>query len=89
MLHRRIALHVLTVVPGGADLATERVANRNIFDEIRLKHEYSELLRTRLADVSSEATVRRSWSWVFAGPDLDKYRRQTKALRTARFRAKS
>ena len=79
MLHRRVALHVLAVVPGGAKLAAERIADRNIFDEIRLKHEYSELLRTRLADLSPEA--RQSFmDWVADGPDLDTYRRQSKAL---------
>ena len=75
MLHRRIALHVVTVVPGGAELATERVTNRNIFDEIRLKHEYSELLRVRLAEVSPEARAA-FLEWVSAGPDIDKYRRR-------------
>ena len=75
MLHRRIALHVLAVVPGGTELATERVANRNIFDEIRLKHEYCELLRARLADVSPEARAA-FLEWVFAGPDIDKYRKR-------------
>ncbi len=79
MLHRRIALHLLAVVAGGADLVGERVADRNIFDEVRLKHEYSELLRVRLADVSSEARSA-FLGWVFAGPDPETYRRQTKAL---------
>ena len=79
MLHRRIALHVLAVVPGGAELAAERVANRDIFDEHRLIHEYSELLRTRLADVSPEAR-RAFMDWVVDGPDPEIYRRQTKAL---------
>ncbi|MYA16007.1 MAG: hypothetical protein F4Z28_04200 [Gammaproteobacteria bacterium] len=68
-LHRRIALHVLAVVPGGADLAAERIANRGIFDDYRLKHEYAALLRSRFCEVPPE-TQRTFLEWVFAGPDL-------------------
>ena len=75
MLHRRIALHVLAVVRGGAELAAERVANGDIFEDYRLKHEYSELLRSRLTDVLPEA--RQAFlDWVFSGPDLDTYRKR-------------
>lgn len=74
VLHRRIALHVLTVVAGGADMAAERIASRDIFEEVRLKHEYCELLRSRLAEVAPE--VRRTFlDRVVAGPDLDGFRR--------------
>ena len=69
-VHRRIALHVLTVVASGAELAAERIANRDIFEDYRLKHEYSELLRSRLGESPPE--VRRTFlDWVTAGPDLD------------------
>ena len=78
LLHRRIALHVLAVVPGGDDLAAERIVNRDLFEEHRLKHEYAELLRHRLGAASSEA--RRTFlDWVFAGPDLEKYRSRRSA----------
>ena len=74
VLHRRIALHVLAVVAGGAELAAERIANREIFDDYRLKHEYSELLRSRLGESPPE--VRRIFlDWVTAGPDVDGFRR--------------
>ena len=74
LLHRRIALHVLAVVPGSAELAAERIANRDIFDESRLMHEYAELLRSRLSEAPPE--VRRTFlDWVLAGPDLDEFRR--------------
>ena len=77
-LHHRIALHVLAVVPGGADLVAERIVNRTIFEEPRLKHEYAELLRHRLGEASSE--VRRTFlDRVFEGPDLDEYRRRHSA----------
>lgn len=68
-LHRRIALHVLAVVPGGAELASERIADRGIFDAYRLKHEYAALLRSRFGEAPPE-TQRTFLGWVFAGPDL-------------------
>ena len=71
-LHRRIALHVLAVVPGGAALVAERIANRSIFDDHRLKHEYAELLRSRLGEAPPEAQ-RTFLDWVLAGPDFDDY----------------
>ena len=78
VLHRRIALHVLADVAGGAELAAERIANRDIFDEIRLKHEYCELLRSRLGEMPPE--VRSTFlDWVRAGPDLDDSRRRHEA----------
>ena len=74
LLHRRIALHVLAVVPGGAALAADRIKDRDIFDERRLKHEYAELLRSRLGEAPYE--VRRTFlDWVLAGPDLEEFRR--------------
>ena len=78
VLHRRIALHVLAVVPGAAELAAERIVNRDIFDNYRLKHEYSELLRSRLGEVPPE-TQQTFLDWVLAGPDLDGFRRYQEA----------
>lgn len=78
VLHRRIALHVLAVVAGGAEMAAERIANRDIFENYRLKHEYSELLRSRLGE--SPPDVRRTFlDWVIAGPDVDNFRRDHEA----------
>ena len=78
VLHRRIALHVLAVVAGGAELAAERIANRDIFEDYRLKHEYAELLRSRLGEAPAE--VRSTFmDWVTAGPDVDDYRRYSEA----------
>ena len=78
VLHRRIALHVLAVVPGGAELAAERIANRDIFDEYRLKHEYAELLRSRLGEAPPDAQ-RTFLDWILAGPNLDGFRRRQEA----------
>lgn len=73
LLHRRIALHVLAVIPGGAEMAAERIASRDFFDEPRLKHEYAELLRSRLGEAPPR--VRRTFlGWVRAGPDLERFR---------------
>lgn len=72
-LHRRIALHVLTHADGGETLATERISNRNLFDDYRLRHEYAALLRHRFGDASDEAR-QRFIEWVYAGPDLERYR---------------
>ena len=75
LVHRRIALHVLAVVPGGAEMAAERIASRDFFDEPRLKHEYAELLRSRLGE--APPNVRRTFlDWVLAGPDVEKFRRR-------------
>jgi len=74
VLHRRIALHVLAVVAGGADLAAERIANRDIFEDYRLKHEYAELLRSRLGASPPEARST-FLDWVTASPDVDGFRR--------------
>lgn len=77
-LHRRIALHVLAHAGGCEGLVTERIADRDLFDDYRLRHEYAALLRHRFGDAADEA--RRCYiDWVFAGPDLEKFRR----LRTA------
>ena len=78
VLHRRIALHVLAVVAGGAELAAERITNRDIFEDYRLKHEYAELLRSRLGEVPPEARST-FLDWVTAGPDVDGFRRHHEA----------
>ena len=78
VLHRRIALHVLAVVEGGAELAAERITNRDILEDVRLKHEYSELLRSRLGEAPPEARST-FLDWVTAGPDVDGFRRYHEA----------
>ena len=78
VLHRRIALHVPAVVPGAGELASERIANRGIFDDYRLKHEYAELLRSRLGEAPPE-TQQTFLDRVLAGPDLDGFRRYQEA----------
>ncbi|WP_419854767.1 hypothetical protein [Candidatus Poriferisodalis sp.] len=72
-LHRRIALHVLAHADGGETLASERISDRNLFDDYRLRHEYAALLRHRFGDASAEAR-QRFMEWVYAGPDLERFR---------------
>lgn len=59
-------------------MASERIATSDIFDEIRLKHEYCELLRSRLGEAPAEAQST-FLGWVRAGPDIDDYRRRHEA----------
>ncbi len=72
-LHHRIALHVLAHADGGETLASERISDRNLFDDYRLRHEYAALLRHRFGDASAEAR-QRFMEWVYAGPDLERFR---------------
>lgn len=72
-LHRRIALHVLASTESGSSLVDERLGDRQLFDDYRVKHEYASLLRHRYRDASEE-TQRRVLQWIHAGPDLDEYR---------------
>lgn len=74
-LHRRIALHVLAHVPGGARVVTERVADKDLFDDPGMRHEYAVLLRRRFGDVDPEA--RQSYlAWVLAGPEVEELRQR-------------
>lgn len=72
-LHRRIALHVLAHAHEGVPMVTERIADRGLFDDHRLRHEYAGLLRRRFGDASDNAR-RTFFDWVAAGPDLDNFR---------------
>ncbi len=72
-LHRRIALHVLAQADGCESLVTERLSDRGLFDDYRMRHEYAALLRHRFGDASVEAR-QRFLEWVYAGPDLESFR---------------
>ncbi len=72
-LHRRIALHVLTHAEVCETLVTERILDRSLFEDYRLRHEYAALLRNRFGDASVEAR-QRFLEWVYAGPDLERFR---------------
>ena len=73
MLHHRIALHVIATASRGADLAGERIGDRTLFDNHRLRHEYAELVRKRFGDVSID--MQQAYiGWVKEGPDQQKHR---------------
>ena len=73
-LHRRIALHVLAHADGCETLVSERIADRDLFDDYRLRCEYAALLRHRFSDADEEA-CQRFFNWVYAGPDVERFRR--------------
>jgi hypothetical protein len=75
LLHRRIALHVLTFSAEGSSLVNETVGDRALFDEYRIRHEYATLLRRRFED-ADRPTQRRVLDWITEGPDLDAYRQR-------------
>ncbi len=76
LLHRRIALHLLASARDAVTLVSRVVGDRRLFDEYRVKHEYSFLLRRRFQD-ADEQTRARVLAWIDAGPDLDDYRRRS------------
>jgi hypothetical protein len=79
LVQRRIALHVLASSGAGSHMAAERLANRQLFDEYGVRHEYAALLRARFPELDIQAK-RDLISWIEAGPDIDRYRqRRTEA----------
>ena len=74
LLHVRIALHVLAFSEHGANLAAERISDRALFDDHRLRHEYATLLRQRFGEADPDAR-RRVLGWIAAGPDIETYLR--------------
>lgn len=74
-LHRRIALHVLATATGDTEMVTERVADRRLFEDRAVVHEYAALLRQRFGDADTEA--RQSFlAWVIAGPEVERVRQR-------------
>ncbi|GIU85381.1 MAG: hypothetical protein KatS3mg008_2156 [Acidimicrobiales bacterium] len=65
---RRISLHLLRVFPDHAgELVDERLADRALFDDVGLEHEYVLLLRKRFPHMS-EARQSRILGWIDDGP---------------------
>lgn len=74
LLHKRIALHVLTTSEHGISLVVERIINRYLFEEPCVRHEYAKLLRQYFGDIDHDAqeSVLR---WISNGPDVGVYKR--------------
>jgi len=75
LVHRRIALYVLASTAQGSHLVIERLADHELFDDNRVRHEYAALLRARFPELDVSAR-RALMSWIEAGPDVDMYRRR-------------
>ena len=72
VLHRRIALHVLAAAPYGESLAGERISDRELFDDYRVRHEYVSLVRAWFGKTSDE--VQETYlGWIDEGPDLEAF----------------
>ncbi len=70
----RIALHLLRVCADAPlELITERLTDRDRFDEIHLWHEYAILGRDHFARLSPDAQ-QTILAWIEEGPDLEDYR---------------
>lgn len=73
--HKRIALHVLAKANQGVEMVSAFIADKGLFDDHRLRHEYADLLRSRFRHVS-EGIRNQMLEWIEAGPDLDWYRKR-------------
>ena len=79
VLYRRIALHVLAAVPHGYSLAAERITNRDLFDDYRVRHEYASLVRGRFGNMPVD--VQESYlGWIDDGPDLKAFQRRAASI---------
>jgi hypothetical protein len=75
-VHRRIALHVLTKTAYAIQLADERLMDRELFDDFRVRHEYAALLRNKFGRLPYDQQ-RIILGWIDAGPDVEAYRQRT------------
>jgi hypothetical protein len=75
VLHRRIGLHVLALGDADIALVSTRVSDRQLFDDHRLRREYSTLLRRQFGNADSvvQQSVLR---WIADGPDVELYRQR-------------
>jgi hypothetical protein len=75
VLHRRIGLHVLALGDADTALVSARVGDRQLFNDHRLRHEYSTLLRRQFGNADSEAQ-QSVLHWIADGPDVEDYRQR-------------
>lgn len=76
---RRVALYLLAITPDGPRLAADRMLDRALFDDYRIRHEYADLLRARFGELDpvEQGEV---LAWIEAGPDVDDYRQRRAAI---------
>jgi hypothetical protein len=75
VLHRRIGLHVLAFGHADTALVSARVGDRQLFDDHRLRHEYSTLLQRQFGNADSKAQ-QSVLQWIADGPDVEGYRQR-------------
>jgi hypothetical protein len=75
VLHQRIGLHVLALGNADTALVSTRVGDRQLFDDHRLRHEYSTLLRRQFGNADSDAQ-QSVLHWIADGPDVERYRQR-------------
>ena len=69
-LHKRIALHTLTMSEHGISLIEERITNKYLFEEPCFSHEYAIVLRQYFGGISPKAQEC-VLEWISNGPDID------------------
>jgi hypothetical protein len=87
VLHRRIGLHVLAFGHPDTALVSDRVGDRQLFDDHRLRHEYSTLLRRQFGNADSKAQ-QSVLHWIADGPDVGDTGRGTSSSMANRHRLK-
>jgi len=73
---QRIALHLLRIFPEQAKiLITERLTNRELFEDVDVQHEYVLLLRENFS-ILSEKDKQTILKWIEEGPDIERFKKR-------------
>ena len=72
LLHKRIALHNLTLSEYGTSLVERHLSDKDLFDDRCVRHEYAKLLRQRFGDIDPDAQ-KCVLDWISTGPDTEVY----------------
>lgn len=78
---RRIAIHLINeFAEQNPELARQKIMDRELFDDLKYKHEYAMLVGHRLDMLT--ATERETWfDWIDAGPDMSDFDESMKRRR--------
>jgi len=76
LVFQRLALHLVRKfsLVGSPEIAAN-FADRALFDEIGVRHEYTFLLRERISELSG-GVVDTVFRWIEAGPDLERWKKR-------------
>ncbi len=76
LIFRRTALHLLRRYPARVTgLVEERLTNRELFDDLGVRHEYV-LLAAASFPIISDSAKQTLLDWITDGPDLEEFRRR-------------